>query len=78
MFQVCYHSIPVEIDDARGHMHHKFCIVDHKLIITGSYNWTKSAANKNYENILINSDSKVVKSFQSEFDKLWKNLEFIR
>ena len=33
-------------------MHHKFCIIDGEVLITGSYNWTYKAR-KNDENILI-------------------------
>ena len=31
-------------------MHNKFCIIDKELVLTGSYNWSKSAQ-KNHENI---------------------------
>ena len=67
-------GIPVKIDGKRGHMHHKFCVIDNSLIITGSYNWTNSAAERNYENILVNTDIKVVNSYIHEFNHLWENL----
>lgn len=34
-------------------MHNKFCVIDEKILINGSYNWTYFAENKNSENILI-------------------------
>ena len=68
-------GIPIRVDGTRSLMHNKFCIVDQQTIITGSYNWTNSAADRNYENILVNNDFSVVKSYQHEFDKLWKQLE---
>ncbi|SFE29609.1 phospholipase D-like domain-containing protein [Spirosoma endophyticum] len=34
-------------------LHHKFCIIDSKIIINGSYNWTYYAATRNDENIMI-------------------------
>ena len=37
-------------------MHHKFCVIDSKTIITGSYNWT-NRAQQNDENITITRDS---------------------
>jgi phosphatidylserine/phosphatidylglycerophosphate/cardiolipin synthase-like enzyme len=68
-------GIPVKVDGTRSLMHNKFCIIDKQLIITGSYNWTNSAANRNFENILVNNDAKVVKSYQQEFEHLWERLE---
>jgi hypothetical protein len=38
-------------------MHNKFCVIDNNTIITGSYNWTYSAANhEREENIIIIQD----------------------
>lgn len=34
-------------------LHHKFCLIDSKIIINGSYNWTYHAATRNDENIMI-------------------------
>ena len=42
------------------HMHHKFCIADNALLLTGSYNWTHSAATRNEENILVTSEPHAV------------------
>lgn len=40
-------------------MHNKFCVIDHNLVITGSYNWSYKAE-KNYENIVINYDNSIL------------------
>jgi hypothetical protein len=40
-----------EISDSL--MHNKFCIIDERVVITGSYNWTYKAATQNLENIII-------------------------
>ena len=50
-------------------------VVDDRALITGSYNWTQSAARYNHENILLTKEGGVVKSFLSEFDQLWKSME---
>lgn len=34
-------------------MHHKFCVIDGSLVITGSYNWTYYAESRNIENVVI-------------------------
>ncbi len=70
-------GIPTKVDGTRGHMHHKFCIIDKETVISGSYNWTRSAADRNYENITIGTNARIAKIFLSEFDKLWKELSSI-
>lgn len=54
-----------------GSMHNKFAIIDGRVIITGSYNWTTSAEKWNYENLLIISSARVAESFEKEFMELW-------
>lgn len=47
-------------------MHHKFCIIDHRYVLTGSYNWTKKAE-RNRENIVRIEDKSAVSDFENEF-----------
>ncbi len=55
-----------------GIMHNKFAIIDNKILITGSFNWTHSAEELNNENLLIIKESKELTSkFEKEFLKLW-------
>lgn len=54
-------------------VHHKFCIIDDKTVITGSYNWTYYAENRNWENIVILDDLKIVNGYIKEFEKILKN-----
>lgn len=68
-------GIPVKLDTTDNHMHHKFMIVDSKIVLTGSYNWTRSAALYNQENILSMDDEEVVSKFSNEFEKLWLSCE---
>ena len=52
-------------------MHNKFCIIDGKVLINGSYNWTYYAESKNRENILILKEEKeILSAFESEFSRL--------
>lgn len=54
-------------------MHNKFAIIDEKLLITGSYNWTVSAEKRNFENILfIRNSPDVIKQYKAQFDGLWR------
>ncbi len=52
-------------------MHHKFCIIDLKLVIHGSYNWTNKA-NWNKETISIEHGREIAEQFAHEFIKLAK------
>lgn len=56
-------------------MHNKFVIVDEKILITGSYNWTAQATKMNQENIIILENDEMAKKFLAEFDTLWKKFE---
>ncbi|MEJ6778831.1 MAG: phospholipase D-like domain-containing protein [Akkermansiaceae bacterium] len=67
-------GIPCRYDRTSAHMHHKFAIADTDLLLTGSYNWTRSASTENNENIVISNNFKLVSSFQQEFDRLWRSL----
>ena len=67
-------GVPVAVDMTDHHMHHKFAIFDRKTVLTGSYNWTRSAAKYNHENILISNDVRVIEPYQDKFDELWKEL----
>lgn len=53
-------------------MHNKFCIIDNKKVINGSYNWTISAKSNN-ENIQITNSSDIASDFEKEFNKILKN-----
>jgi len=51
---------------AAGLMHHKFAILDDRLLLTGSFNWTH---NSNAENLLITKDVMTLNAFHEEFDR---------
>jgi phosphatidylserine/phosphatidylglycerophosphate/cardiolipin synthase-like enzyme len=47
-------------------------IVDEIRVLTGSYNWTKSAALYNQENIVITDNDDIVTCFIDNFSQLWE------
>lgn len=49
-------------------LHDKFCVIDFKKVITGSYNWTYKASH-NSENILILNDPAVATQYISRFEQ---------
>lgn len=68
-------GIEVKVDMTENHMHHKFSIADAGELITGSFNWTKSAEAYNQENIISIIEPATIKEYGSEFQKLWRNLK---
>lgn len=67
-------GIKVKVDNTPYHMHHKFMVIDDQYLLTGSFNWTRSASERNHENLVILDEKQIVKSYRREFDKLWKEL----
>jgi len=66
-------GISIRMDNAKNSlMHNKFVIIDHKILMTGSYNWTVRATKTNQENVVILDDPYLVNTFITEFNKLWK------
>lgn len=56
-----------------GLMHQKFAVIDRRLVLTGSYNWTVSADNVNDENLLIFRDAgPLAEDYRKEFLRLWE------
>ncbi len=50
-------------------MHHKFCIVDQQVLLTGSANYTYSGFHKNNESIIITDEQESIKDFLLEFER---------
>jgi phosphatidylserine/phosphatidylglycerophosphate/cardiolipin synthase-like enzyme len=61
---------------ARGDkLHHKFAVIDNKAVITGSFNWSPSAAHTNDETLLVIHSPQLAKHFTREMDRLWNTAE---
>lgn len=54
------------------HMHHKFVLLDGRKLITGSFNWTVTAAQSNRENVIVTDDPELVRPYLDEFRRLWE------
>ncbi|MHB1416998.1 MAG: phospholipase D-like domain-containing protein [Chloroflexota bacterium] len=51
-------------------MHHKVIILDEKVVIFGSFNFSASADDANDENLLIVHDPQLAQAFKAEFDQV--------
>lgn len=66
-------GVEVRLDETEAHMHHKFAVFDGRRLLNGSYNWTRSAANYNEENVIVTDDAALVRAFSAEFERLWES-----
>jgi phosphatidylserine/phosphatidylglycerophosphate/cardiolipin synthase-like enzyme len=67
-------GIALRVDETEHHMHHKFALLDGTRLLNGSYNWTRSAATFNEENLIVTSDAALVATFTRQFEAMWQQL----
>ncbi len=67
-------GIKVKTENYAGKMHMKAMFVDGRISIIGSMNFTKSANNKNDENVLIIDNEEIAKYFEKTFIYLWNKI----
>jgi phosphatidylserine/phosphatidylglycerophosphate/cardiolipin synthase-like enzyme len=63
-------NLDVRIDGIDGLMHHKVFIVDEKIVVLGSYNFSQNAEERNDENIIIIYDPVIAGQFIQEFQRV--------
>ncbi len=64
-------GVDVKIDGNPYLMHHKFVVIDDQFVITGSYNWSAAAENRNDENVVVINGEEVARLFKAEFERVW-------
>jgi len=66
-------GLDVRLDgNTDGLMHDKVMIIDRRIVVTGSYNFTFSAETSNDENIVIFYDPGVAAQFLAEFQRIFE------
>jgi len=61
-------GLDVRLDGNPRNMHHKVMIIDEQIVVTGSYNFSSSAEEKNDENVLVIDNPEIARRFEEEFD----------
>lgn len=64
-------GVDVRLDGNPASMHHKFMVVDGEVVVTGSYNWSTAAEDRNDENIVVIRDAGIASRFIEEFNRVW-------
>jgi phosphatidylserine/phosphatidylglycerophosphate/cardiolipin synthase-like enzyme len=65
-------GIPVRVDSNPYTMHDKVMVIDGQIVVTGSYNFSLSAARSNNENLLILTDSALAGQYRGELMRIWE------
>ncbi len=68
-------GLKVYQDGNPGQMHHKVIIIDEKIVITGSYNFSASAERKNDENVVIFFDEQIAAQYLAEFERVYSQAQ---
>lgn len=63
-------GLAVFLDGNPYNMHHKVIVIDSQIVITGSYNFSRSAEEFNDENILILYSPELAADYQTEFARV--------
>jgi phosphatidylserine/phosphatidylglycerophosphate/cardiolipin synthase-like enzyme len=64
-------SVPVRQDGNPGFLHHKFIVVDERIVITGSMNYSTNAETSNDENVIIIDNAEIARLYLQEFERVW-------
>jgi phosphatidylserine/phosphatidylglycerophosphate/cardiolipin synthase-like enzyme len=68
-------GIDVRSDGKHAIQHNKVMLIDDDIVITGSYNFTKSAEKRNAENIMIVRSSYAAKRYADNWKAHWEHSE---
>ena len=73
---LAHEKVDTYIDSQHAISHNKVMIVDGAIVITGSFNFTKAAEEKNAENLLIIRDRKVAVEFERNWQAHFRHSEY--
>ncbi len=62
-------GIPVLVDDPPGIAHNKVMVIDDDEVITGSFNFTRSAQERNAENLLVLRDARLAEAYAANWER---------
>lgn len=64
-------NVPVRRDGNPSFLHDKVIIVDERIVVTGSLNFSTNAEESNDENVLIIDNPEIARLYMQEFDRVW-------
>ena len=64
-------QVPVRRDGNPSFLHHKVIVIDERIVITGSLNFSTNAEESNDENVIIIDNADIARLYMREFDRVW-------
>ena len=64
-------NVPVRQDGNPRFLHDKLIIVDNRIVITGSFNFSSNATENNDENVMIVDNAEIANLYMQEFGRIW-------
>lgn len=64
-------GLNVRQDGNPATFHHKVVVVDERIVVTGSFNWSENATTANDENLIIIEDADLAALYLAEFNRVW-------
>jgi phosphatidylserine/phosphatidylglycerophosphate/cardiolipin synthase-like enzyme len=65
-------GLDARLDGSPDKMHHKVIVIDGAIVVTGSYNFSRSAEEFNDENLVILYDRDLALAYEAEFEKVFE------
>lgn len=69
-------GVPVRLSDTSAVFGHRFAVVDRRILLTGTYEWTDHATTASFDSLIrftctASSQATAAEAFLAEFDRLW-------
>jgi len=65
-------NVPIRQDSNPGIFHHQVFVVDEKIVITGSLDFSDTAGRSNDDNVLVVTNKEIAAKYLKEFDRRWQ------
>ncbi len=66
-------GVKIRVSQSPNLMHNNFCIIDERLVVTGTYTWTLRAELYNFENIIVSNDKELINDYLDCFANVTEN-----
>ena len=64
-------DVPARRDGNPSFLHHKVIVIDERIVVTGSMNYSTNAEESNDENVLIIDNAEIARLYIQEFGRVW-------